>query len=162
FSHIGDRYVQIFGGKNEGSTEIYDDQAGTEYLVQAVPQFTCPQKAAGDTAYYEVNGKRGVFRDINHQGPIPVEVHVKPGDSFGFGIQSTQPQFVTSSLILDDFRAFPDNPVPPDCYADFTLDGSLDLFDFLAYVNAFNAGNADADCDGSGALDLFDFLCFTN
>jgi len=39
----------------------------------------------------------------------------------------------------------------------------LDLFDFLAFVNSFNAGEAGpADCDGSGALDLFDFLCYTN
>jgi hypothetical protein len=49
-----------------------------------------------------------------------------------------------------------------DCYADFTGDGALDLFDFLAFVNAFNAGNNSADCDASGGLDLFDFLCFTN
>jgi hypothetical protein len=48
------------------------------------------------------------------------------------------------------------------CYPDFTGDGTLDLFDFLGYVNAFNAGNPSADCDGSGGLDLFDFLCFVN
>lgn len=48
------------------------------------------------------------------------------------------------------------------CYADFTRDGELDLFDFLEYVNAFNAANPAADCDASGSLDLFDFLCFTN
>lgn len=48
------------------------------------------------------------------------------------------------------------------CYPDFTADGQLDLFDFLAYVNAFNAGDLQADCDNNGALDLFDFLCFVN
>ncbi len=48
------------------------------------------------------------------------------------------------------------------CYPDFMLDGQLDLFDFLAYVNAFNAADMQADCDGNGALDLFDFLCFVN
>ncbi len=48
------------------------------------------------------------------------------------------------------------------CYPDFTLDGQLDLFDFLAYVNTFNAGDPQADCDGDGSLDLFDFLCFVN
>jgi hypothetical protein len=48
------------------------------------------------------------------------------------------------------------------CYADFTGDGALDLFDFLAYVNTFNAGNPDADCDHNANLDLFDFLCFVN
>jgi len=48
------------------------------------------------------------------------------------------------------------------CYPDFTGDGVLDLFDFLAYVNAFNAANPGADCDKNGGLDLFDFLCFVN
>ncbi len=51
---------------------------------------------------------------------------------------------------------------PPDCYPDFTGDGVLDLFDFLAYVNLFNANDPQADCDGDGALSLFDFLCFVN
>ncbi len=49
-----------------------------------------------------------------------------------------------------------------DCYADFNGDGALDLFDFLAFVNSFNAGGGDADCDGDGELNLFDFLCFVN
>jgi hypothetical protein len=48
------------------------------------------------------------------------------------------------------------------CYADFTGDGALDLFDFLGYLNAFNGGEPAADCDGAGGLDLFDFLCFVN
>jgi hypothetical protein len=48
------------------------------------------------------------------------------------------------------------------CYADFTADGTLDLFDFLAYVNSFNGGDDQADCTGEGTLDLFDFLCFVN
>ena len=41
----------------------------------------------------------------------------------------------------------------------------LDLFDFLAFVNQFNAKDPAADCDPNGCdphLDLFDFLCFVN
>jgi len=53
-------------------------------------------------------------------------------------------------------------PIADPCYADFDGNGALDLFDFLAFVNAFNAGSADADCDGNQGLDLFDFLCFVN
>jgi hypothetical protein len=48
------------------------------------------------------------------------------------------------------------------CYADFNGDELLDLFDFLDYVNAFNAGDSEADCDQGGGMDLFDFLCFVN
>jgi hypothetical protein len=51
---------------------------------------------------------------------------------------------------------------PGGCYPDFTGDGELDLFDFLAFVNAFNAVDPSADCDETGSFDLFDFLCFTN
>lgn len=48
------------------------------------------------------------------------------------------------------------------CYADCTGEQTLDLFDFLCFVNEFNAEDAYADCDGNTVLDLFDFLCFVN
>ncbi|MEQ8845705.1 MAG: S8 family serine peptidase [Phycisphaerales bacterium] len=46
------------------------------------------------------------------------------------------------------------------CAADFDGDGSLTLFDFLAFQSAFGAGDARADFDGDGSLTLFDFLAF--
>jgi hypothetical protein len=52
----------------------------------------------------------------------------------------------------------PGQPCPPDLDGN----GSLDLFDFLAFVNLFNAGDPAADFDGNGVLDLFDFLAFIN
>jgi hypothetical protein len=48
------------------------------------------------------------------------------------------------------------------CAADCDDSGGLDLFDFLCFVTAFNAGDPVADCDASGGLDVFDFLCFVN
>ncbi|MFI4883458.1 MAG: GC-type dockerin domain-anchored protein [Phycisphaerales bacterium JB064] len=48
------------------------------------------------------------------------------------------------------------------CEADFDGDGELSLFDFLAYQNAFDTGDASADFDGDGELTLFDFLAFQN
>jgi hypothetical protein len=48
------------------------------------------------------------------------------------------------------------------CAPDLDGNGTLDLFDFLTFVNLFNADDPEADCDGNGALDLFDFLCFVN
>ncbi|MGD1915994.1 MAG: GC-type dockerin domain-anchored protein [Phycisphaerales bacterium] len=50
----------------------------------------------------------------------------------------------------------------PACYADFDGDGELTIFDFLAFQNAFDAGESTADCDDDGRLTLFDFLCFQN
>jgi subtilisin family serine protease len=49
-----------------------------------------------------------------------------------------------------------------ECYGDYNGDGTLDLFDFLAFTNDFNAGEGKANCDNEGGFDLFDFLCFTN
>jgi hypothetical protein len=48
------------------------------------------------------------------------------------------------------------------CRADFNEDGTLDLFDFLAFMNAFDAGEALADFDFDGELTVFDFLAFQN
>jgi hypothetical protein len=63
-------------------------------------------------------------------------------------------------FMADNMRITP--KAQPPCYPDFTGDGVLDLFDFLSYVNAFNAADPSADCTGDGAFDLFDFLCFVN
>ena len=46
------------------------------------------------------------------------------------------------------------------CYADFDRSGEPDVFDFLAFQNAFALGDFRADCDIGGSLDIFDFLCF--
>lgn len=48
------------------------------------------------------------------------------------------------------------------CPADFDGDGVLTIFDFLAFQNAFDAGELAADFDGDGVLTLFDFLAFQN
>lgn len=48
------------------------------------------------------------------------------------------------------------------CRVDLDGDGSLTLFDFLAFQNAFDMGDLIADFDGDGALTLFDFLAFQN
>ena len=51
---------------------------------------------------------------------------------------------------------------PITCRADLDGDGELTLFDFLAFQNAFDAGDPIADFDGDGSLTLFDFLAFQN
>jgi len=48
------------------------------------------------------------------------------------------------------------------CRVDLDEDGSLTIFDFLAYQNLFDAGDPAADFDGDGALTIFDFLAFQN
>ncbi|MEQ8316770.1 MAG: GC-type dockerin domain-anchored protein [Phycisphaerales bacterium] len=46
------------------------------------------------------------------------------------------------------------------CRPDLDGDGSLTIFDFLAFQSAFDAGDPIADFDGDGDLTLFDFLAF--
>ncbi|MEQ8317713.1 MAG: GC-type dockerin domain-anchored protein [Phycisphaerales bacterium] len=48
------------------------------------------------------------------------------------------------------------------CRADIDGDGSLTIFDFLAFQNLFDAGDLAADFDGDGQLTIFDFLQFQN
>ncbi|MEQ8318256.1 MAG: serine hydrolase domain-containing protein [Phycisphaerales bacterium] len=50
----------------------------------------------------------------------------------------------------------------PPCAADLDADGSLTIFDFLAFQNRFDAGSLETDFDGDGALTIFDFLAFQN
>ena len=53
-------------------------------------------------------------------------------------------------------------PLESPCRADFDGDGELTIFDFLAFQNAFDAGDPAADFDGDGSLTIFDFLAFQN
>jgi hypothetical protein len=40
-------------------------------------------------------------------------------------------------------------------------DGVLDILDFVAFQQAFVAGDSSADCDGDGELsNPLDFVCF--
>ncbi|MFI4882038.1 MAG: GC-type dockerin domain-anchored protein [Phycisphaerales bacterium JB064] len=48
------------------------------------------------------------------------------------------------------------------CPADFDGDGTLTLFDFLEFSNAFHVGDPRADFDGDGRYTVFDFLLFSN
>ncbi|UYV14167.1 MAG: hypothetical protein NCW75_07705 [Phycisphaera sp.] len=48
------------------------------------------------------------------------------------------------------------------CRADLDGDGSLTIFDFLAFQNLFDSGDPLADFDGDGDLTIFDFLAFQN
>ena len=49
-----------------------------------------------------------------------------------------------------------------DCPADLDGDGSLTIFDFLAFQNLFDLMDPRADFDGDGFFTIFDFLAFQN
>ncbi len=43
------------------------------------------------------------------------------------------------------------------CIADFDQDGSLDFFDYDAFVGAFELGTEAADFNHDGSVDFFDY-----
>src|SRR5262249_22122943 len=92
-----------------------------------------------------------LFQEINTWTTIPYDGAADRVTFQGFGV-AYHPYGV------DNIRFMP----RVQCYPDFDANGSLDLFDFLAFVNAFNAADPRADCDQNGVFDLFDFLCFVN
>lgn len=44
--------------------------------------------------------------------------------------------------------------------ADFNADGAIDIFDYLAFVEAWHEGSPRADLDGDGVVDQADYLEF--
>jgi len=53
-----------------------------------------------------------------------------------------------------------DTAATAGCPADFTGDGTLDIFDVFAFLDAFNAMNPAADFTGDGSFDIFDVFAF--
>ena len=48
------------------------------------------------------------------------------------------------------------------CAVDFNSDGFVNTLDFIAFLNAFNAGQLSADWDGNGFINTIDFIQFLN
>ncbi|MCA9279876.1 MAG: esterase-like activity of phytase family protein [Phycisphaeraceae bacterium] len=48
------------------------------------------------------------------------------------------------------------------CYADCDGGGTLNIFDYICFGNAYSMNDPYADCDGNGTLNVFDYICFGN
>jgi len=101
----------------------------------------------------------GVFRTVRLADPgSPDPVHGNSGGSLDGHVvlRIVLQEKDEVAVVLADFG------VEPFCAPDCDGNGLLDLFDFLCFVNAFNAQSSVADCTQDGLFDLFDFLCFVN
>jgi hypothetical protein len=82
------------------------------------------------------------------------------------GVESGRSVIASTRLTLsaghDTYRIGLSSLGEVSCLPDLNADGVLDLFDFLAFTNLFNAHDPGADFDGNGSFDLFDFLAFVN
>jgi hypothetical protein len=179
--YCGDQY--LMGGAEDGAAKSYTYQTVTlaklGLTAQEVDAGAAAVEYGGWQAGYEQQQDRGkielIFRDANHapissvdlgwfysasewtllsgEADVPVKTR-----SITFGFHAERFAGINNDGYLDSAYLV----AVGGCYADFTDDGLLDLFDFLSFVNAFNAGDEAADCDQNCAMDLFDFLCFTN
>ncbi|MCA9278792.1 MAG: S8 family serine peptidase [Phycisphaeraceae bacterium] len=48
------------------------------------------------------------------------------------------------------------------CYPDCDNSGTLNVFDYICFGNAYAVNDLYADCDGSGTLNVFDYICYGN
>jgi hypothetical protein len=131
---------------NLANNHWYRLTASVNFTTNTLSHVTITDLETGETTHADVNwyltgGETPAL-------PLPTAIRCFVGGSAG------------DTAGYDNVSAARDED--PGCYADFTGEGELDLFDFLAFVNAFNAGDEVANCDGEGGLDLFDFLCYTN
>ena len=101
-------------------------------------------------ANYDYDADKGVF-------VVNTRVLAFGDDVFGEASELRDASFY---FLYSDFET----PISLDatCRADFDGDGSLTIFDFLGFQNAFDAGDLSADFDGDGSLTIFDFLAFQN
>jgi len=63
---------------------------------------------------------------------------------------------------IDDIRLGDEFTPPDDCVADFNDDGSVSTQDVLAFLNAWNNGDASADINGDGDVNTQDVLLYLN
>jgi hypothetical protein len=68
--------------------------------------------------------------------------------------------FYVSSFWEAGFDNLKFESVGSRCAVDFSGDGSVNVQDFLAFLQAFSAGEARADFDASGSVNVQDFLAF--
>ncbi|MEQ8316618.1 MAG: S8 family serine peptidase [Phycisphaerales bacterium] len=107
-----------------------------------------------------VAGTVGLMRSVNRSiSPDQVRA-IFEATSVDLGAPGFDPTFGYGRI--DAFEAVLAAGGAAPCRADMDGDGSLTLFDFLAFQNLFDAGDLAADFDGDGDLTLFDFLAFQN
>lgn len=101
----------------------------------------------------------GAFVDRVHNSPPGQTVeYVVP---IGLGSMSYRFEFYSPVTFFSGHMVVEAGSIETrSCEADLNQDGSLNVLDFIAFQNAFQAESAMADCDGSGSLDVLDFVCF--
>jgi len=134
------RWFQSINGDTDDFLVQFSDNGGVSW---AGADFT----AHDDSGWQFVSVRVSDVVDVTSEFRVRFVANDNPNDS------------VTEAGV-DAFSIFVGGT--PACRADFDGDGELTIFDFLAFQNAFDAGDLVADFDGDGELTIFDFLEFQN
>ncbi|MEQ9094749.1 MAG: integrin alpha [Phycisphaerales bacterium] len=116
---------------------------------------------AGTLPVDQLDGRRG----FAIRGPAPIEAIAGGVDLNGDGrsdLMLGMPSDDTGGVSGAGSVALVFGRTVRTCRVDIDRDGDLTIFDFLAFQNLFDAGDARADFDADGQLTIFDFLAFQN
>jgi hypothetical protein len=175
--NLGD--YDVDGGKTTLRSRVYDLSAAADATVQYWRWYSNSAGAAPftDTFRVDISNDGGAkWTNAETVGPAGDEVsggwffHEFRVSDFVAPTAKVQLRFIAEdagdgSLVeaaVDDFGIVVLKCDVPTCPPDLNGDGSLDLFDFLAFTNLYNAKDPGADWDGNGVFDLFDFLGYVN
>jgi len=167
----GDGLIDLVAGRASG-VDIALGLGGGEFA----PRVTIDAgTSVGDTAFGDANGDGwlDIFTTtgvLTNTGAAPGVLAFDgaiylPDGAFEVAVadidDSGRPDILVSGHEIDGVAILPHRCKTP-CRADLDRDGILTIFDFLAFQNAFDAGDLTADFDSDGVLTIFDFLAFQN
>jgi len=152
--------LTITGGDDgfAGETTYTAAVSCSDLIVKARVDYSSTDTGTFDSAFYFVDDEVVTVAANDSQGIFDVEFLVPRSDSFGFGVQTIDGAFGPGSAFISNIRMFPVGSSP--CVPDFNNDGSLNIFDFVAYQEAFNDGRKCADVNTDGSLNVFDFVAY--
>ena len=93
---------------------------------------------------------------------VTIDLDWAPGTTLVLRWNMSEGSGQDNGMGIDDLRLEGIGGGGTACRADIDGDGSLTIFDFLAFQNLFAAGDLRADFDGDGQFTIFDFLTFQN
>jgi hypothetical protein len=114
-------------------------------------------KVVGSTAYIAGGAGLEIFDVSDPSAPINIGSYNTPQASRGIAVIDQTAYIADDSFGLQIVGLSEDCP---ECAADFTSDGTLDVFDVFAFLDAFNNADPAADFTADGVLDIFDVFSY--
>lgn len=155
-AHSGANQLANFGG-GLGAFSTYRILPETGKAIYALGFWQCDPQGDQTMIAYDAMG--------NIVGEITGLINNGSGNSFA-GFVSTIPiaRIDVDGLLGDGWNHIDDLQVVTrvNCSADFNGDSTIDLFDYLDFVDAFSSNLPSADFNGDTTIDFFDYLDFVD